>query len=342
MTASSDSAIGTAARKAGLLDNGTRVDHVHFKRKLRFGATDIQSAMDLRDPDHLVLSYTRLMMAFLLFQPQPQHILMIGLGGGSLPKFCHRHLPGSDITVVEIDPAVIALREQFEIPPDQSNFRVVQADGADFVAAVDDDRFNVILVDGFEAEQMAPALGTQNFYGHCERLLRPGGVMLCNLHELDIHYGVFLDRVAVTFDDNTLKVSTRECGNSIVFARKDTAIDARLPRHLERPASMAPKCLAGHRSRSARRVASGTPGQGIRVITLLKAKRSGQFGMGRLHPNEVMAGVIVGGVSCPVAAGSRSPGQPAPSSPCSRGRWPSTLSTARHINPIDFSFVFLH
>ncbi|AOW13872.1 hypothetical protein LPB72_01315 [Hydrogenophaga crassostreae] len=237
--------MATAVRAAGLLDNGARVDHVRYKRKLRFGMTDIQSAMDLRDPDRLVLGYTRLMMAFLLFQPQPQHILMIGLGGGSLPKFCHQHLPGSDITVVEIDPAVIALREQFDIPPDQADFRIVQADGADFVAAVDDQRFNVILVDGFEAEQMAPVLGTQNFYDHCQRLLRPGGVMLCNLHELDIHYGVFMERIALAFDGNTLAVATRECGNAIVFARRDTSIDARLPRHLMRPAPMAPGAWSG-------------------------------------------------------------------------------------------------
>lgn len=230
---------------AGLTPRGARVDHVSFKRKLRFGSTDIQSAMDLRDPDRLVLSYTRVMMGFLVFQPQPQRILMIGLGGGSLPKFCHRHLPGADITVVEIDPAVIALREQFEVPPDQANFRVVQADGADFVAAEDDQQFDVILVDGFEAEQMAPALGTQNFYGHCARLLRPGGVMLCNLHELDIFYGVFMERIALSFDGNALVVGTRACGNAIVFARKDTAIDARLPRHLVRPPSMAPGAWEG-------------------------------------------------------------------------------------------------
>ncbi|QCB47916.1 fused MFS/spermidine synthase [Hydrogenophaga sp. PAMC20947] len=245
MTASSTNSSATAGREAGLLNNGARVDHVRFKRKLRFGTTDIQSAMDLRDPDRLVLSYTRLMMAFLLFQPQPQHILMIGLGGGSLPKFCHQHLPGSDITVVEIDPEVIALRDQFEIPSDQSGFRVVWADGADFVAVVDDQRFNVILVDGFEAEQMAPALGTQSFYHHCQRLLRHGGVVLCNLHELDIYYGVFMERIALAFDGNALVVSTRECGNSIVFARKDTAIDARLPQHLVRPASMAPGAWLG-------------------------------------------------------------------------------------------------
>lgn len=240
MTTSSHTSLAAAARKAGLSTHGARVEHVHDRRKLRFGSTDIQSAMDLRDPDRLVLGYTRLMMAFLLFQPQPLQILMIGLGGGSLPKFCHRHLPGSDITVVEIDPAVIALREQFAIPPDQADFRVIQADGADFVAAADDQRFNVILVDGFEADRMAPALGTQDFYDHCARLLCPGGVMLCNLHELDIHHDAFMARIATTFDGNALVVGAREWGNSVVFARKDTAIDARLPKHLVRPTAMAP------------------------------------------------------------------------------------------------------
>lgn len=240
-----DSSMSEAARKAGLHQQGARVDHVRTHRKLRFGATDIQSAMDLHDPDHLVLGYTRLMMGFLLFQPRPRNILMIGLGGGSLPKFCHRHLPGCDITVVEIDPQVIALRESFEIPPDQADFQVVLGDGADHVAVADDQSVDVILVDGFEAEQMAPALGTQNFYAHCQRLLRPGGVMVCNLHELDIHYGVFMERVALAFDGNALVVGTRECGNAILFARKQLSVHARLPRHLVRPSSMAPCAWAG-------------------------------------------------------------------------------------------------
>lgn len=245
MNHDSSGLMADAIRAAGLDQSGIRIDHVQFRRKLRFGGTDIQSAMDLREPDLLVLGYTRLMMGFLLFQPRPQRILMIGLGGGSLPKFCHRHLRGSDITVVEINPSVIALREQFDIPSDQADFRVIQADGADYVAAADDQSFNVILVDGFEAEQMAPALGTHDFYGHCRRLLRPGGVMLSNLQELDIHFGVFLERIAMTFDGNALTVATRECGNSVVFARQGVAIDARLPRHRERPASMAPGAWAG-------------------------------------------------------------------------------------------------
>lgn len=46
-----------------------------------------QTAMLLKDPEALVAPYMRKMMSFLLFNAAPTHILMIGLGGGSLPSF---------------------------------------------------------------------------------------------------------------------------------------------------------------------------------------------------------------------------------------------------------------
>src|SRR5678809_13316 len=74
-----------------------------FERRMHFTNDATQSAMLFADPDALIAQYTRKMMAFLLFNPNPKHIVMIGLGGGSLAKFCYRHLPGSKITVVEIN-----------------------------------------------------------------------------------------------------------------------------------------------------------------------------------------------------------------------------------------------
>ena len=227
-----------------MTQSGEWVHQERFERELRFGATDVQSAMDLRDPDRLVLDYTRLMMGFVLFQPAPRKMLMIGLGGGSLPKFCHRHFPGTDMTVVEINPAVIALREHFDIPPDQPGFRVVQADGAALVAEMDSASFDVIFVDAFDADGMPPPLGSQDFYTHCARLLTTGGVMVCNLHELDIRFGSFLERIGSVFDGRAMAVGTRECGNSVVFARQGMPLRAGLPRHLRRPSAMAEQAWA--------------------------------------------------------------------------------------------------
>lgn len=221
-----------------------RIETERFERSLCFGARDVQSAMDLREPDRLVLDYTRLMMGFLVFQPSPVQVLMIGLGGGSMAKFCHRHLPGTHITVVEIDPHVIALRNEFDIPADQATFNVVQGDGAAFVAAAESSVYDVILVDGFSGDGMAPSLGTSDFYAHCARVLSPHGVMACNLHEPDAWFGTYIDRVAVCFDGGHIVVPTSECGNSVVFARQGQPIGARASTRLHRPAHIPPSTWA--------------------------------------------------------------------------------------------------
>src|SRR3546814_9081734 len=67
----------------------------------------VQSIMSIDDPDRLMLDYTRQMMGFLLFNPSPQTIEMIGLGGGSMAKYCYKYLPDVSITAVAIDPEVL-------------------------------------------------------------------------------------------------------------------------------------------------------------------------------------------------------------------------------------------
>lgn len=209
-----------------------------FAQTLQFADNDTQSAMDVRRPDALVLEYTRLMMAFLVFQGSPRHILMIGLGGGSLAKFCHSHLPDSVITVVEVDPQVIAVRQAFCVPDDSERLRVVQADGADYVSDAQANTFDAILVDGFDAQAMPASLGTTAFYDHCERLLRPGGVLVCNLHELDPCLGLYQARIDSSFGHRSLAVPTEEVGNCVVFACTQTPLAQRRPRRPVRPAGL--------------------------------------------------------------------------------------------------------
>ena len=60
---------------------------------LHFNLSTTQSRMVSQRPFDLDLPYTKTMMGFLLALPRPAHILMIGLGGGSLAKFCYRHMP---------------------------------------------------------------------------------------------------------------------------------------------------------------------------------------------------------------------------------------------------------
>lgn len=147
-------------------------------RQLHFSPGMIQSAMRIDDPFALEVAYTRKMMAFLLFVPQPDHVLMVGLGGGSLAKFCHRHLLGTRLTVIEVNPDVIALRRAFYVP-DDARLTIIQADAAEYLPLTEGDT-DVLLLDGFDAEGLAPTFLNREFYQAARRRLRPAGLLVAN------------------------------------------------------------------------------------------------------------------------------------------------------------------
>lgn len=189
---------------------------------LHFDFPTIQSRMAKGDPERLVLDYTRSMMGFLLFQPRPARIAMIGLGGGSLAKYCRARLPDADFTAVELSPAVIALRDDFGIPQDGPRFRVICADGADFVRQAGEP-FDVLLVDGFDAGGQPPRLCSADFYADCYARLAEGGVLVVNLCADDTGYGSYVGRIAEAFAGKAVVIEAKERHNKVVFAYKGDA-----------------------------------------------------------------------------------------------------------------------
>jgi spermidine synthase len=187
------------------------------RRTLEFTPGDIQSEMLLARPHALVLAYSRAMMCFALFVPRPRHILMVGLGGGSLAKFCYRHFPRARITVVELRADVIALRDQFCVPPDDARFRVVHAEGAGYIGALARSA-DVLIVDGFDAGGLAPALGTARFYADCRRALRPGGVLVANIFSYDPQFGALYARLRDAFGGKVCSLDGAAGNNRILFA----------------------------------------------------------------------------------------------------------------------------
>ncbi len=190
------------------------------RRALHFTELAIQSEMDVEAPLELIVDYTCAMMGFVLFNDAPERIEMIGLGGGSLAKYCHATLPATAITVVEISADVIALRDAFLVPPDDARFRVVCADGADYVrqhAPAPD----VLLVDGYDHDGQSPQLCTSGFYDHCYSRLAPGGVLVVNLWGGDTHFGVCARRLRESFQNKVVVVPAEGGTNRVVFAFRD-------------------------------------------------------------------------------------------------------------------------
>jgi spermidine synthase len=212
------------------------------RRTLEFAPNDIQSEMLLSRPDALVLAYTRAMMCFALFVPRPRHILMVGLGGGSLVKFCHRHFPDCRITVIELRADVIALRAQFQVPPDDERLTVIHADAAAWLAAqaaqgAGRPDADVIIVDGFDRAGLPGDLANAGFYRDCRTLLHDGGVLVANVFTYDPRYRAVLDALDRTFDGRICWFDKAAGNNRIVFgvrAGDDALPAARLASRLAR------------------------------------------------------------------------------------------------------------
>ncbi|WP_126282658.1 spermidine synthase [Burkholderia stagnalis] len=186
---------------------------------LHFDHFATQSFMSLGDPEKLALGYTRAMMGFLLLQPAPAHICMIGLGGGSLAKYCYRHLPGAAIDAVEISAEVIALRDVFRIPADDARFRVVCADGADYVTN-EDIRTDVILLDAFVTDGIASRCADLAFFDACRERLTETGVLVINFTDDDPALPLHLERLRSVFGACYAIVRCGDDSNFVAFAWK--------------------------------------------------------------------------------------------------------------------------
>jgi spermidine synthase len=188
-------------------------------KSLYFSLDELQSRMDSRKPWQLEVDYTRTMMGILMFRPAPLRIGMVGLGGGSLAKFCYRQLQGCSIVVAEINPHVIALRREFMIPDDDDRLTVMECDGAAFVAE-HPGRFDALLVDGFDHQGQPAALCSQAFYDDCAQALSPDGVLAVNLHHDSTDYAICLARLQRSFSGNVIEAVAPEKSNCIVFASR--------------------------------------------------------------------------------------------------------------------------
>lgn len=182
-------------------------------RSLHLGSEAIQSSMRVRDPIELVLGYSRCMFAFLLFREVPKQMVVIGLGGGSIPKFVHHYMPQTRVVAVELLPQVVSIaRSMFCLPPDDERLQVVVGDGAAYIANLLDP-VDIIMLDAFGPTGIAEALSTEDFFGRCRDRLIPDGTLLVNLWGSDPRFQVYVDRLSRAFDGQVLCLPARQRGN---------------------------------------------------------------------------------------------------------------------------------
>lgn len=197
-------------------DVSVEVSEVDGIRSLHLGSETVQSSMRLSDPNELVLSYTRAMMAFLLFLPRPEHVAMIGLGGGSLAKFVYHRMPWARTTVVEQQPQVIlAARRYFHVPGDDERFSVELGEGSTWVAA-HPRCCDVLMVDGYDGSAQVEELCSEGFYADARAALSDPGILVVNLWSSDPNFDAYVQRIERVFDA-VLCVPAERRGNVAVL-----------------------------------------------------------------------------------------------------------------------------
>ncbi len=195
-------------------------------RSLYFSRALTQSGMRISDPIALEFAYTQKMMSFLIFVHQPQHILMLGLGGGSLAKYCYHHLPSARITALEIDPHILAFRDQFLLPSDDARLRVLLGDGALYLRQ-SNETADVVVIDAFDRDGFSESVCTRAFYLDVRDALAGQGVMVANMVGPKAERAAHLDMIADVFDGNIIVLPIADDGNYLVFAFRDAAFEPR-------------------------------------------------------------------------------------------------------------------
>ncbi|HEY5626356.1 MAG TPA: fused MFS/spermidine synthase, partial [Nitrospira sp.] len=132
------------------------------------------------DPIPLFLPYSQLMVASLALVPEPKRGLILGHGGGSIAKWLAARWPELELDIVEFDPVVVRMAEEYfsyRAPP---RHHVHVRDARAFLNHTDD-VYDLIWVDAFARHMIPFHLTTKEFYSELRAHLTPQGVLAVNL-----------------------------------------------------------------------------------------------------------------------------------------------------------------
>ncbi|MGH7794562.1 MAG: fused MFS/spermidine synthase [Candidatus Binatia bacterium] len=156
-----------------------RIEEDNEARYMYFDRT-LQSAMNLKDPTALRLIYSRYTSLGFTFRPDAKKMLVIGLGGGSIPKKIQKEFPHMEIDAVEIDPEVIKMAKDHFNVKENNLLRLHAQDGRLFMTRTRQ-QYDIILLDAYFTDAMPFHLTTKEFFELAQKKLTPNGIIVANL-----------------------------------------------------------------------------------------------------------------------------------------------------------------
>jgi spermidine synthase len=138
------------------------------------------SAVKVGDPDYIEFEYTQAMTVALALAGEPKRVLVVGLGGGTLPSLFRKHYPGMVIDTVDIDPDVVDVAKKLFGFREDPAMRVYVEDGRQFIEKCKDP-YDVIFLDAYGGEEVPYHMATKEFLQAVRRATAPNGVVASNI-----------------------------------------------------------------------------------------------------------------------------------------------------------------
>ncbi len=188
-------------------------------RTLQFGSEAVrQSVVKVGDPDHLELPYSKAMVSGITLCPEPKRVLVVGLGGGTIPSFLHKHYPLTHIDAVDIDPVVVEVARQFFGFGEDATLKAYVQDGRQFIEERPN-TYDIIFLDAFGSENIPYHLATREFLESVRRSITAQGIVVADVWSRDLNplYDSMVRTYQEVFDELYI-LDVQGAGNKILIA----------------------------------------------------------------------------------------------------------------------------
>lgn len=180
-----------------------------------------QTCMNIDHPDEMLFSYTRMMMAALLLREDPESILVVGLGGGTLPMALQQLFPAAHLDVVEIDAAVVRVAKKYFHFKAAAETTLYTMDARVFGRRMNKQQkhYDLILLDAYNGEYIPEHLLTAEYLTETRALLTETGVLAANTFAISALY----DHESTTYEQvfgHILNFRLPKSANRVVLAMR--------------------------------------------------------------------------------------------------------------------------
>ena len=180
-----------------LFSGQSAYQHVEVIDTVGFGRVLVIDNVFMTSEYDEFLYHEMLVHPALVTAPSVERVLVIGGGDGGTVREVLRHRDVKECVMIEIDELVVDVSKRY-LPGigtswDDPRLDLRFIDGIDYVKNSDDEKYDVILLDGTDPVGPGAVLFDDSFYRACKRMLAENGVMALQSESPLLMMDLFLD-----------------------------------------------------------------------------------------------------------------------------------------------------